>query len=252
MIIYYSGTGNSRYCAEKLAEKLGDEVVDAFAYMRDGIAAEFFSGKPWVFVAPTYAWQLPRIFQDFIRSGSFQGSEDAYFVLTCGSEIGNASASIRKLCEEKGLRFRGTLEVKMPENYIALFNVPEREEAKAIILGAEPLLQSTADKILKGETLAEPKHGIIDKLKSGPVDHAFYKLVIRAKPFYATDACVGCGKCVSACVLKNIHLVDGKPRWGEDCTHCMACICGCPVEAIEYGRASKGKPRYLLEKYIDR
>ena len=29
----------------------------------------------------------------------------------------------------------------------------------------------------------------------------------------------------------------------------MACICGCPVSAIEYGRKSQGKPRYQCPEY---
>jgi len=47
--------------------------------------------------------------------------------------------------------------------------------------------------------------------------------------------------------LNNIHLENGKPVWGKNCTHCMACICYCPKEAIEYGKKSKGKPRYHFE-----
>ena len=42
----------------------------------------------------------------------------------------------------------------------------------------------------------------------------------------------------------NVSLKDGKLLWGDQCTHCMACICKCPKEAIEYGNRSKGKPRY--------
>ena len=42
-------------------------------------------------------------------------------------------------------------------------------------------------------------------------------------------------------------LRGGKPVWGKDCTHCMACICYCPAEAIEYGKKSLGKPRYYFE-----
>ena len=34
-------------------------------------------------------------------------------------------------------------------------------------------------------------------------------------------------------------------RVGNQCTHCMACICRCPSEAIEYGKHSIGKPRYV-------
>ena len=36
----------------------------------------------------------------------------------------------------------------------------------------------------------------------------------------------------------------GRPVWGNRCTHCMACLCGCPQEAVEYGKATVGKRRY--------
>jgi LysM repeat protein len=44
-------------------------------------------------------------------------------------------------------------------------------------------------------------------------------------------------------------LAEGKPQWGRNCTHCMACICACPSEAIEYKNKSKGKPRYYNNGY---
>jgi len=53
---------------------------------------------------------------------------------------------------------------------------------------------------------------------------------------------------VEACPLNNIRLNDSKPVWSKNCTHCMACICGCPSEAIEYGKRSRGKPRYQCPK----
>ena len=64
-----------------------------------------------------------------------------------------------------------------------------------------------------------------------------------------TERCNGCGACEKACPMNNIVMEEKQPLWGKDCTHCMACICGCPKEAIEYGRKSKGKPRYQCPKY---
>ena len=61
--------------------------------------------------------------------------------------------------------------------------------------------------------------------------------------FRAAKPCSG----PSVCPLNNIRLENGKPVWGKNCTHCMACICYCPKEAIEYGQKSKGKPRYHFE-----
>ena len=63
------------------------------------------------------------------------------------------------------------------------------------------------------------------------------------------EKCIGCGKCDRVCPLGNIRMENGQPRWGENCTHCMACICGCPTEAIEYGKKSVGKPRYRCPEW---
>ncbi len=244
MVVYFSGTGNSRYCAQMLADLLGDESLDAFHYIRSGVAADLRSGKPWVFVAPTYAWRLPRVFRDFIRSGSFEGSGDAYFVMTCGDGIGKAAKTNAKLCGEKNLHYRGTLEVLMPENYIALFDVPPKEECRHRIKAARPLLESAAHTILAGEELQDQRAGVMGALKSGPVNPVFYRVIVKDKKFRAGEKCVGCGKCVEVCPLQNISLTDGKPSWSGSCTHCMACITQCPTEAIEYGAASVGKVRY--------
>ena len=244
MIVYYSGTGNSRYCAEFLARHLEDQCIDAFHFIRDGIAAEFISGKPWVFVSPTYAWQLPRIFADFIRSGNFDGSDEAYFVMTCGSSIGGAGAYNKALCQEKGLRYRGTMQVVMPENYVAMFAVPQEEEAQRIVHAGQRALKKAARCIAGEEDIPTKAAGIGGKLMSGIVNGLFYPLFVKDKAFRVSDGCISCGKCVEGCVMNNIHLVEGKPVWKGNCTHCMACICDCPTAAIEYGRASVGKPRY--------
>ncbi len=120
MIVYFSGTGNSRFAAELLARQLGDELVDAGQRIKAGENSGLSSDRPWVFVAPTYAWRMARPMEEYLRSVRLTGSRDAYFVLTCGSEIGNAGAFAAHLCEELELCYRGVLEVVMPENYIAV------------------------------------------------------------------------------------------------------------------------------------
>ena len=86
-----------------------------------------------------------------------------------------------------------------------------------------------------------------DKLMSDIVNPVFYKFFVKADAFTANDKCIGCGKCAKMCPLNNIELKNSKPVWGKNCTHCMACICLCPTEAIEYGKKSVGKPRYHLD-----
>jgi len=245
MIVYFSGTGNSRYAAQLLAAQLEDEILDAGTYIKSGEPAVLYSERPWVFVAPTYGWQLPRIFQRFLLVSTFFGCRDAYFVMTCGSDIGDAAHKIEKLSlKNKNFIYHGTLGVVMPENYIAMFQAPQKEKAIQIVSEAKPILQKAASLIQAGQNFPEIDPSIPDQLKSGIVNRFFYRFFVKASPFYSKDSCIGCGKCVSACPLNNVALNNGRPVWGKECTHCMACICGCPTEAIEYGRKSKGKPRY--------
>lgn len=52
MIIYFTGTGNSKYIADMLGDKLEDEITDSREYIRKHSGGSFSSQKPYVFVAP--------------------------------------------------------------------------------------------------------------------------------------------------------------------------------------------------------
>ena len=67
MIVYFTGTGNSKYIAEYMAESLEDETFDAAKQIKKRKSVNLYSEKPWVFVAPTYGWQLPHLFLQFLR-----------------------------------------------------------------------------------------------------------------------------------------------------------------------------------------
>ena len=95
MVVYFSGTGNSRLCVKVIAKALGDEVLDTSPYIRRRREASLYSEKPWVFVAPIHAWLLPMAFAEFLKESRFSGCRDAYFVITCGSEIGAVERGLK-------------------------------------------------------------------------------------------------------------------------------------------------------------
>ena len=249
MIVYFSGTGNSRYVAEVLREVTGDEIADAGKLIRRNEYTALSSQKPWIFVCPVYGWRMPRIFSDWIEKTKFDGSKDACFFLTCGSDMGNAGRYLRRLCEKKGLAFCGVQEVVMPENYIAMFKAPGKRLAAKIRKAAVPEVKKAAEKLLAGENLPEKKVCFTDRVKTAVVNPAFYALCVKSKPFYVKDTCIGCGKCADNCPVSGIVMQNGKPKWTGVCTHCMACICGCSVNAVEYGNKSKRKVRYQCPPY---
>lgn len=252
MIVYFSATGNSQFCAEWLADHRKDDLLDTFYYIRHGVEAELRSETPWVFVVPTYCWQMPRVVEEFITRGHFSGSRDAYFIMTCGGEVGDAEPKLRQLCQRKALTYRGTLPVVMPDNYLVMFTPPAPAQAEVMRQKAVETLQKGAQWLEAGEDFPPLRAGRVDRWKSGVVNQAFYRFHVKAKKFYAKDTCISCGRCQHVCPLNNIHLESGRPVWGAQCTHCMACISKCPVEAIEYGKATRKKPRYLCPPYQGR
>ena len=247
MILYFSGTGNSGYAARRIADGLGEPLLCLNDRIKAGDTAPVETGERLVIVTPTYAWRVPRIVEDWLLHTELTGAKRAWFVMTCGSEIGSADKYNRALCEEKGLTCMGTAQLIMPENYIAMFNAPQPEEARQIVARAEPDIDRAIAAIREERAFPPTRCKLYDRFMSGPVNPVFYRFFVKAEAFRATDACIGCGKCVELCPLNNIRLENGKPVWDKNCTHCMACICYCPKEAIEYGKKSKGKPRYHFE-----
>ena len=247
MILYFSGTGNSKYVAQRMAEALNQSPLSMNDRIRSHDTSPVETDERLVIVTPTYAWRIPRVVSEWLDKTALTGAERIWFVMNCGSEIGNAAGYNRQLAAQKQLQYMGTAQIIMPENYIAMFNAPQKEQARRIVEQAESALQKVLAQLKAGQEFPPPRENLYDRLMSGPVNPVFYRFFVKADAFRATDACIGCGKCVELCPLNNIHLENGKPVWGKNCTHCMACICYCPKEAIEYGKKSKGKPRYHFE-----
>ncbi len=248
MILYFTGTGNSKYLAGVLAKQLADEAVDVAALMKEGKHPTFTSDKPYVLVAPVYAWRLPKVFLQWVSRCKFTGNNKVYFIIDCGSEIGAAANYAKKFALKTGFEYMGTAEVVMPENYLVMFPPTPAEEDEGIIAAATEKAENLAKTIASQEPFSPIKNNFIGHFYSDFVNPFFYGFYIGAKKFYASDACISCGKCVENCMLNNISLKDGKPVWGKDCTHCMACICKCPPKAIEYGKNTKDRRRYICPK----
>ena len=244
MVLCFSGTGNSHYVAQRIADALSDPLLRLNDRIKSGDTAPLETGQRLILVTPTYAWRIPRLVEDWLLKTELTGAGQVWFVMTCGSEIGNADAYNRRLCQAKSLTCMGTAQIVMPENYIAMFNAPQPGEARQIVARAEPDIDRTIAAIAAGQPFPPPRNNLYDRFMSGPVNPLFYSLFVKDRAFTVSDACTGCGLCACLCPTNNITLQSGRPIWGGHCTHCMACICHCPAAAIEYGRKSLGKPRY--------
>lgn len=247
MVLYFSGTGNSEYVAQRIAKAIGDDTINIANRIKTGEDSKIQSDKPYVIVAPTYAWQLPQLVRDWLLKASLTGNKDIFFVLTCGGSIGGAGHFVKKLADSLGMNYKGIAQVVMPDNYIVMFTAPDKKEAVEIIDKAETVIDNIASDIAAGNML-ETGAGIFKVLFTTFMNWGFYKQYVNDKKFVVKDSCTGCGLCAEKCPKNNIAIEGGRPVWKGDCTHCMACICSCPSEAIECGKHSIGQPRYKCPK----
>ena len=252
MVVYFSATGNTEFIAKELATRLNDECVNLLDRIKAGDNTPLHSEKPFVICAPIYVCEMPRFMTKYLKKQSFEGSKDAYFVFTSGGYCGPAGVLAKKIVKAKKMNYHGYAEFQMPRNYVASDAYPMlgKEETEQRITASYGQLETVTADILNGKELTPSRHVyVFETLITVPFNPVWCKLKLKAKSFHTTDACMGCGKCAKLCPLNNVEIVDGKPVWGKQCTHCMACIANCPTGAIEYGKITQNKERYTFKKY---
>lgn len=250
MILYFSATGNSEYIAKNIAYLNNDDVLDISEYLKKKEVMELTSVQPYVIVAPIYISTIPVVVLELLKKSKFYGNKNIYFIMTCaGSGISGAGAYAEPLAKELGLVYRGIEHLSMPQNYLMFFTVKEEDENLIKMNDAVERVPLLAEKIRNDKDFDKSKIGFFHKISIKPVIWLFDKFFIKPKKFYATDECVNCSLCVKVCPLNNIQMVNGKPKWSKNCCHCSACINRCPKKAIEYGKKTIDKNRYVAPKF---
>ena len=251
MVLYFSATGNTEFVARELAKRLGDKCINLLERVKTQDHSPLHSEKPFVICAPVYVCEMPRFLADYLKKQTFTGSKDVYFIFTSGGYCGISGMLAKNIFKAKKMVYRGHAEFKMPRNYVANDSYPmlEKEEIEKRIRDSYQQLEQVAKDIFALNKLQARHVYLFETVVTVPFNPVWCKYKLTAKAFYVKESCAGCGKCEKLCPLNNIQIVDKKPVWGNQCTHCMACIGNCPVSAIEYGTITQNKEPYNFKKY---
>lgn len=235
MILYFSGTGNSRIAAQLLAKDLGDALISINDIFKSEAPWVFHSETPFVLVSPIYAWRLPERIETFLEKATFDGSRKLYIVATMGVHAGCAEIYCQKIAEHRGMDFMGFAGIPMPDNYLVSGKALNKEDDKEKIQAALPRLHEIG-KLIRYRRSLPLGEGYTkkDHLLSGLVNWSFSHFMINSHAFSVSETCLACGRCAKNCPMNNIVLEDGNIRFGQRCMFCMGCINCCPVHAIDH------------------
>ncbi|SJZ39249.1 EFR1 family ferrodoxin [Anaerorhabdus furcosa] len=246
MIYYFSGTGNSQLIAQNIAKQCHDQCQSITPYLKQGKHFQLQTQDPLIFVAPTYAWRLPSVVNEWIEKTEFIGAKKVYFVLTCGGSVGNASHYLELLCTKKNWDYQGLASIVMPDNYLVMYPTPDKKTCDELIQKALLQVSPIVKYINEKKPFPSLPITLKEKMYSGIINNAFYKFFVSDKGFNVSSRCISCGKCAQRCPMNNIQLTQGKPIWHNNCTHCMACIAGCPTSAIGYKKIENRNHYFIM------
>lgn len=241
MIFYFSGTGNSKWIAEQIAKNISDELFDITKLAK---APNLEQQKRIGLVFPIYAWGVAEPMLNFVKRLP-QTSAFTYGVCTCGEDAGLAMKKLSKI-----YHLDSSYSVVMPSNYIVGSDIEDKDTISKKIADAKIECQRIASEILQTKKVYRVNEGTLALLKTNLACKAFNRFARTTKPFCATEICNGCGLCTNNCPAATISLVNAKPVWGEKCYQCLRCINKCPKMAIQYGKATESRDRYIIQKYL--
>ncbi len=250
--IYFSGTGNTKYCIEKFMQAY-DCTAETVSIEEENVVQKLGRHNEIVMAYPVQFSNIPKIVQDFIiESASVWEDKKVFIIATMGLFSGDGAGILARLLKKYGAVVTGGLHVKMPDS------IGDEKALKRTLTQNRELLSKAVQKIEKA--VQEVKDNRAPQDGMGFMAHLaglfgqrlyFYNKTKTYSDQLKIDSskCVGCGKCVSICPMKNISLREKKAVSGARCTMCYRCVNLCPQQAVTL----LGKRVYeqcRVEKYL--
>ena len=278
MILYFSGTGNSKWAAKTLALETGDTLVSIPEVINSDCSFTIEKDEHVGFIFPIHGWRVPNIVKEFLTKLTIKTlGEDTshvkhycFCLVTAGDTIGKAmerfQQQLKSVTVNDALSLKAVCSLIMPESYVGLpgmdVDTKEKELEKKEL--ASKQLKDFSN-ILKQHPHKDSNQiwgwnqlirGPIPSFFSGPVGGFFERFLITDKPFHVDSRrCVKCGICANVCPVSDIKGGLGfEPEWLHNgkCLTCFSCYHHCPHHAIEFGKRTQKKGQYFYNKLSKR
>ena len=245
MILYFSGTGNSKFISELFCKNM-DSICHSIEESID--FGQLITSKDIIgFCYPVYGSRVPRIMREFIKRylGFLKNKK---IIIFCTQLIfsGDGARAFTDLFPENFIQVIYAEHFFMPNNICNAFLIPLANERKIIDYKkkAEQKMEYTCNNI---------KNGIIKKRGFNFISRLFgltqavFMPKIEKKAMdsvIVNNNCIKCRLCVQICPMNNLEYNDEKIIHKSNCTLCYRCINKCPQKAITVFLHGKVKKQY--------
>ena len=231
-IIYFSGTGNTKFVAQNIAKKLQQwgEELDLINIEKDKII-------PTQYIYP---------------KDNLKNYKNKCMLFATQASEKDSTAYQHFINNMPNLNVTYCIYVPMPNNvYNFFFKRTEDEKQAQMITNVDDIIETSLKSFLDGETKLYPRNKFIVFMIN-----LVYKMVypmfiksINKKINIDNDKCINCKLCEKSCPVGCIK-IDKVASYTKDCLFCQRCINICPKNAFTYKnkKLSQYKPRFKIEK----
>jgi len=251
--LYFSGTGNTKYCVEQFIKHFGDNNI-AVSIEASNINNIFVDDDIIVLGYPIYFSNVPKIVYDFIvkHKDNF-ANKKVFIIATMGLFSGDGTGCSARLLKKYGAKIVGGLHLKMPDciGDVKLLKKTLEENRNIIKMAVEKIKFSV--KQLKAEKPTKEGLNLFYHIAGLFGQRLWFygkSTSYKDKPNINLEKCTLCEICVKNCPMNNLNKMDKKIISKKRCTMCYRCVSYCPNGALTV----LGKELYeqcYIEKYLE-
>ena len=247
LILYFSGTGNTKYVANLFSQAL----------LAKGVSVQMRSIEEPQPIEPGYDllvvgcpkyYEYPAMFLlQYLRKALPTAQQQTPTLAFCtqASAAKTDFTGLAKILQQKNHELQVTKFFTIANDlmFFGGFSPTSAQEAQSNREKAAQAVPSLVEAFMSGQRQTEKVAPFLRPVYHAVAAGCTATMPLFAMKYAASDACIGCGLCAKSCPKSNIQMVEKRPEFGKNCIFCTRCINLCPAHAILYG--GKQYPQYV-------
>ena len=246
LTLYFSGTGNTKYIAEKFAENM---QADCHSIEEEIDFASLISAADKIAICyPIYGSCVPEIMRSFVDRHK-KRLDGKKLIILCTQLLfsGDGARVLTDLLTETQTEIIYAEHINMPNNICNFFLLPlaKAERINKYVKRADIKLAKVTQNIKSG-IIKKRGFNQFSKLLGLLAQRLYFQKIEQKtkQDVRINSKCNQCGICTRICPTSNLKLVNNKIEQKGLCTLCYRCVNTCPQQAITVFLHSRVKHQY--------